>query len=126
MSSKSKNTQILVASLVAAAAIGLVLFYATSRKSAAKATPKTKKWDDNDDDGTNKNKAKSSSASSSRSVDVTPKKSNLTDCDEKQMHSKIEELDKKGKALFKNKQVRYGRSKMVVLYPPKIERVLTR
>ena len=91
MSSKSKNTQLLVAGLVAAATVSLVLYYT----STTKATAPSKKKDV--DDATTK--------SSNRSIDVTPKKSNRSDVEEKEMHAKIEELDKKGKALFKNKQV---------------------
>ena len=86
MSSKSKNTQLLVAGLVAAATVSLVLYYASTSK------PKSKDVD--------------SKKSSSRSIDTTPKKSNRSDVvEEKEMHAKIEELDKKGKALFKAKQV---------------------
>jgi uncharacterized protein HemX len=98
MSSNSKNTQLLLAGLVAAAALGLVLYYASASSTAKEstATKPTKKLDVDDNP---------KKPSSSRSVDVTPKKSNLSDTDEKKMHSKIEELDKKGKALFKNKQV---------------------
>jgi hypothetical protein len=94
MSSKSKNTQLLVAGLVAAATVSLVLYFATS---SSKATVPSKKKKLDDDNSTKK--------SSNRSIDVTPKKSNRSDVDEKEMHAKIEELDKKGKALFKNKQV---------------------
>jgi cytoskeletal protein RodZ len=39
--------------------------------------------------------------------DKTPKvKNTISKSDEKNLHSQIEELDKKGKVLFKNKQVR--------------------
>lgn len=100
MSSKSKNTQLLVAGLVAAAAIGAVLYYSKVTSTAKEPTKKKSKKLDDDND----NVRQKSSDSAARSVDVTPKKSNLSDTDEKQMHSKIEELDKKGKALFKNKQ----------------------
>jgi hypothetical protein len=104
MSSKGKNTQLLLAGLVAAAAVGLVLYYATSASSTAKESTKkkTKKLLDDDDPKTSDT---TSTKSSSRSVDLTPRKSNLSHADEKKMHLKIEELDKKGKALFKNKQV---------------------
>jgi uncharacterized protein HemX len=99
MSSKGKNTQLLVAGLVAAAAIGAVLYYSKVATAKEPTKKKSKKLDDDND-----NVKQKSSDSAARSVDVTPKKSNLSDTDEKQMHSKIEELDKKGKALFKNKQ----------------------
>lgn len=106
MSSKGKNTQLLLAGIVAAAAVGAVLYYASvtsSSTTAKESKKKSKKLLDDDNDNGGPQKASSSSAN--RSVDVTPKKSNLSDSEEKQMHAKIEELDKKGKALFKNKQV---------------------
>ena len=98
MSSKNKNTQLLVVGLVAAVSVSLILYYSSKSSSTAKEPTKKKKLDDD---------AAASKGSGSRSIDLTPKKSNRTDTtDEKEMHAKIEELDKKGKALFKNKQVR--------------------
>jgi len=108
----SKNTQLLVAGLVAAATVSLLVYY-----SSAPATAKSKKDMDPSDDakrGDSKNtKTKTTPMPSSTSTSTsdekgaasqndTPKKSNVTD--EKELHSKIEELDKKGKALFKNKK----------------------
>ena len=122
----SMNTQLLVAGLVAAATISLVVYYASLTPATASSKKKEKKFDDdNKGDGNasekgsatnNKKSTTSSSSTKDKSVkpttessrDATPKKSNVTD--EKELHSKIEELDKKGKALFKNKKVRNIRS----------------
>ena len=112
----SKHTQLLVVGLVAAATISLAIYFASTPANA-----KSKK--EVVDKGKNKKStkpatpaSKSSSSSSCSSTDSThefvggivhlddtPKRSNVTD--EKDLHSKIEELDKKGKALFKNKKV---------------------
>lgn len=106
----SKNTQLIVAGLAAAATISLVVYYA-SLKPATSSSKKEKKLDYNGDGSTTKNEKSVLASTKSRNVknttcpDDTPKKSNVTD--EKELHSKIEELDKKGKALFKNKKVCY-------------------
>jgi hypothetical protein len=108
MASKSmiKNTQLLVAGLVAAATLGLVYYLATSsstESASSSSSSKKKKLLDEDDGANDKQRG---SRSVDFSSDSTPKKSNESIPEEKQMHAKIEELDKKGKALFKNKQVR--------------------
>ena len=108
--SMSKNTQLFAAAFVAAATVG-VLYYLSSEN--AKATAKSKKdVDDKKSADVKKPSPSSSSTSPSTSkgkqaaaADDTPKKSNVSD--QKEMHSKIEELDKKGKALFKNKKVSF-------------------
>lgn len=114
MSSRSaKNTQLLVLGLVAAATVGYLVYF-----SSATATAKSKKDEDSGDDG-DSGEAKNSTTEVKKStpllspststsdvkraaLDDTPKKSNVSD--QKELHSKIEELDKKGKALFKNKK----------------------
>eukprot|EP00536_Pseudo-nitzschia_multiseries_P012088 jgi/Psemu1/326680/estExt_fgenesh1_pg.C_4420005 len=83
-SSSNKNTQLLLTGLLAVATIGLVLY------TSGTGTGKTKDRDVDKDKDVDKD------------IDGTPKRSNVTD--EKELHSKIEELDKKGKALFKKKQ----------------------
>ena len=118
-SSKAKQTQLLVAGLAAATVISLLAYYAVSNKSTVIATkPKKKKLDDDDSDVGKQSRSVDFADTSS---DATPKKSNETGSkskmpkksptagEEKQIHSKIEELDKKGKAFFKNKQVRFCR-----------------
>lgn len=102
--SSRKNTQLLVAGLVAAATIGVVLYF-----SSAPATAKAKKdvdtGDENDAEDVEKEAppSKPSSKNTEKSARAeTPKRSNVTD--QKELHSKIEELDKKGKALFKAKK----------------------
>lgn len=105
---------------MAAVTISLVLYYATHHPAPAKAGGKKKKKTGPDDDD---DKGGRSTSTAGRSVNfsdkaptssdaATPRKSNETTtaaiAEEKEMHAKIEELDKKGKALFKNKQVRSG------------------
>ena len=108
MSSK-KNTQLLVSGLIAVATIGLLVYF-----SSVAETAKSKK-DEDPGSGAKPVEAKKPTPSSSStsknevkrtvSPDDTPKKSNVTD--QKELHSKIEELDKKGKAFFKKKKVSY-------------------
>jgi hypothetical protein len=109
----SKNTQLLAAAFVAAATVGLLYYLSTENaKATAKSKPK-KDLDDPVDDKKSADVKKPSLSSSTTpstkkgkraaAADDTPKKSNVSD--QKEMHSKIEELDKKGKALFKNKKV---------------------
>mmetsp|Transcript_52233 Transcript_52233/g.59185 ORF Transcript_52233/g.59185 Transcript_52233/m.59185 type:complete len:646 (-) Transcript_52233:29-1966(-) len=103
----SKNTQLIVAGLAAAATISLVVYYA-SLKPATSSSKKENKLDEDGDGSTTTNEKSTLVSTKDRNVktttgpDDTPKKSNVTD--EKELHSKIEELDKKGKALFKNKK----------------------
>lgn len=104
--SKNKNTELLIAGLVAAATIGLAVYFA-SKPATAKGKNAS------DDKGETKKESSKPSTPANKSssgwkkapiLDDTPKRSNVTD--EKELHSKIEELDKKGKALFKNRMVR--------------------
>lgn len=102
----SKNTQLIVAGLVAATTISLVVYFVSSKPvSAAKLDDNN--GDENTDENVKNEKSTLTSTNQKKiiSPDDTPKKSNVTD--EKELHSKIEELDKKGKALFKNKQVSF-------------------
>lgn len=103
----SKNTQLIVAGLVAATTISLVVYFVSSKPvSAAKLDDNN--GDENTDENVKNEKSTLTSTNQKKSIspDDTPKKSNVTD--EKELHSKIEELDKKGKALFKNKQVSFA------------------
>ena len=109
MSSRSKNTQLLTAGLVAIATIGLLIYFSNQNDTAKAKT--TKKKDEEDvaapaptsPTTTAKKEEKKATAATAIDDAKTPKKSNVTD--QKELHSKIEELDKKGKALFKNKKV---------------------
>jgi len=109
-SSKSnQNTQILLMGLAAVAAAGVLLYFVRQEPSPAKA--KTLDDDDMADDATVKAKGRSLSShqkdSPFKASAANKKTSNISGrpWDEKALHSKIEELDKKGKAFFKNKQV---------------------
>jgi hypothetical protein len=134
MSSNKKNTQLLISGLVAAVAVSVLVYFATrpsaAGSTAASATAENKKkWKDDDD--TTSSTANRSVNFAEGSSDATPRKSNESlskkatssgggggsttgtgstisnsISEEKELHSKIEELDKKGKAFFKNKQVR--------------------
>ena len=103
--SSRKNTQLVLAGLVAAATIGFVLYY-SSAPSTGKAKEDVGTSDEKETNDVEKevpsSKAPSTSAEKSDRAE-TPKRSNVTD--QKELHSKIEELDKKGKALFKAKKV---------------------
>lgn len=104
----SKNTQLIVAGLVAATTISLVVVYFVSSKPVSTAKLDDNNGDENTDENVKNEKSTLTSTNQKKSIspDDTPKKSNVTD--EKELHSKIEELDKKGKALFKNKQVSFA------------------
>lgn len=111
MSLKSQNTKYLLMSLAALAAAG-VAYYLLQQESKAKALV------DDDDDGDDEDmadeetvRAKGRSPAPFTST-TTPTKgikaskdASGTKVDEKELHAAIEELDKKGKAFFKNKQV---------------------
>jgi len=99
---------LLTAGLIAIATVGLLVYFSSVNETAKAKT--TKKDEDEtttapvpapkkaDTSTTTKKEEKKAAPTS----DATPKKSNVTD--QKELHSKIEELDKKGKALFKNKK----------------------
>ena len=103
----SKNTQLIVAGLVAATTISLVVYFVSS-KPVSTAKLDDNNGDENTDENVKNEKSTLTSTNQKKGIspDDTPKKSNVTD--EKELHSKIEELDKKGKALFKNKQVSFA------------------
>lgn len=115
MSSKS-NKQLIVVSLAAAAvSLGLVVYFAT-REKKTKTTDKKKPTSE-------KPKAQSRSATTPETPvkevkeasslsyadpDKTPPtKNSSTTLEEKELHAQIEELDKKGKVLFKEKKVSF-------------------
>lgn len=108
MSYRNKNSQLLTAGIIAIATAGLLIYF-SSMNDTAKA--KTTKKDDAEDTKALAPEPKKTAATTSKkeekkaatTSDATPKKSNVTD--QKELHSKIEELDKKGKALFKSKKV---------------------
>lgn len=83
MTKSSKQTQLVVAGLAAGALVGVFLWYHSGKKTKTIASPSTPK-------------GKSTSANE---MD-TPQVSNKA----KDIHLRIEELDKKGKALFKKKE----------------------
>lgn len=101
----SRSSQLLKVSLIAAATVCLVIYVNNQSKGA------TAKSSKKDEDDAEVQKPASSTAKKVKTVDAkkpaldaTPKRSNVTD--QREIHSKIEELDKKGKALFKSKKVR--------------------
>jgi hypothetical protein len=110
MSGSIKDNQMIIMGLAAVAAAGLLYVAFNQQKKAAEE--KIIKKLPGDDDAISQ---RSEDAISGRSED-TAKRSNTntaTDSktesktlDEKTLHAKIEEFDKKGKAYFKNKQVR--------------------
>jgi hypothetical protein len=108
MSSRSKSSHLLATGLVAVATIGMLVYFSSSTTTA---TAKPKKDVDpvetveDEDAGVVKKPTPSTTSSEGKKSDKTPKKSNVTD--QKELHSKIEELDKKGKAQFKNKKVSF-------------------
>ena len=92
------KSSLLLAGLATAVVISLALYLYTQQEEEVKS----------------EKKAPPSSPPSTRSIpeDKTPKTKNTTppplstsSMDEQTLHSQIEELDKKGKALFKKKQV---------------------
>jgi hypothetical protein len=113
MSAKRQNTQFLLMGLAAVAAAG-VLYYLV--QEASSGTVKAKKLSDLDDladDDTVQAKGgttESSTAKSTTSKDISASSTSSEQgpMDEKDLHAKIEELDKKGKAFFKNKQVGFS------------------
>jgi len=98
------NRQV-VTGLTAAAIASVVLWYAYKQRSATGTISRGSKGDAKDTKARDKSRDLSSSSvtqSNSSSDTSTPTTSNITD--EKSINLKIEELDKKGKVLFKNKQ----------------------
>jgi len=113
--SQNKNTQYVVMGMLAVAAAGVVYYVSKQQQS----TTKSKKLDDDNDlsdDVTVKAKGrsfdfsgvKSTTVDSTEDDDMNNKEKSVEpigEMDEKTLHARIEDLDKKGKAFFKNKQV---------------------
>jgi len=112
MPPRPTQNQLIVIGLAAAASMSLLLWYLTKGSPEKSVDSKQSK------------KAPASESSNSRSIPETPpkkdrsvktaaeektplvKNTNLAEKeDDKDLHARIEELDKKGKVLFKNKQV---------------------
>lgn len=131
MSAKNQNTQFLLMGLAAIAAAG-VLYYLLQQESSLGTVKATKKKLADEDDladddtvqakgGTSTSTASSSTAktlkTTSKDSSATSSKSSAADrMDEKDLHAKIEELDKKGKAFFKNKQVGVSNVLIHIMY----------
>jgi uncharacterized protein HemX len=111
MAKSNKNTQLVVAGLAAAAAAGII-YYWLQQQQQNPATAKSKKLDDNNDrsiDVRSDDTVQTSNASGTATNTTTGSPTKKLDddrLDEKALHAKIEELDKKGKTYFKDKQVR--------------------
>jgi len=120
MSSSSKDNRFLFFALAAVAAAGLAYVMMQESGTDSKETQEVKKLEDDipdavsekasNDDETDQEPAKTSTS------ETTKKVVESNSLDEKALHSKIEELDKKGKAYFKNKQVkRFGKKYTLVV-----------
>ena len=96
MPKANQNTQYVVLGLAAAAAAGLVFLWFQQQKAT---TGPSKKLDDSEDFSQATTKA-SNATTTAKKLDDEDR------MDEKALHAKIEELDKKGKAYFKGKKVR--------------------
>ena len=115
MSSSSKDNRFLFFALAAVAAAGLAYVMMQEIGTDSKETQQVKKLEDDipdavsektsNDDETDQEPAKTST------TETTKKVVESNSLDEKALHSKIEELDKKGKAYFKNKQVKRNKKK---------------
>ena len=100
MSGSSKDTKAIIFGVAAIAAAGL-LYVAYSRSS--EPATEVKKLSPKDDDVVSKRSQETSKTSNiKKSVENTADEFRM---DDKALHAAIEELDKKGKAYFKNKQV---------------------
>lgn len=100
MSGASRDSKTLFLGVAAIAAAGILYFaYSQSTEPATEA----KKLSSGDDDVVSKRSQETSKISNvKKSVDSTTGEAKM---DDKALHAAIEELDKKGKAYFKNKQV---------------------
>ena len=123
MVSATKRQQLVVAGFAAAATISLLYYWysTSSNKEKVKAKSSSKYHQDKKVSSSrgvapSKTPPPPTGADSTPNIrrsqreslnDKTPLVKNTTKQDEKALHAKIEDLDKKGKALFKNKQVRY-------------------
>lgn len=100
MSGSNKETQAILLGVAAVAAAGL-LYFAYSQP--AEPATETKKLSSGDDDVVSKRSQETSKTSNTKKADeISAGDSKM---DDKALHAAIEELDKKGKAYFKNKQV---------------------
>ena len=123
--SKARDNQVIMIGLAAAAAASLLYYFAFAQTSAKEEVQKkTKRLDDDDDrdmiqPSSSKDRSissvnslgteKASNISAATAARAEEKNRELEKLDDKTLHAKIEEMDKKGKALFKNKQVRDAR-----------------
>ena len=111
-SSRSNQTQLLIAGLSAAAAVSLFLWIIT--RDTARETNSDSKGESSPKPPKTSSVGTSYSSEKKPEVPVAPDVANAeaetpvvknTKSDEKAFNNKIEELDRKGKALFKDKQV---------------------
>lgn len=134
--SRLNQTQIvLIGGIAAAATLSLLYYFVFSRRELADAKKVDSELEDiagstttdTKKDTASRTTSSSSAASVPASPEPTPRGSAAsaekdktplvknTKKDEKEIHAKIEELDKRGKALFKDKQVRYCPRRLVVV-----------
>ena len=120
---KNNNSQLLIAGLAAAATASLLyylIFANASEKTDADAEAKAKaKAKALAMDAPGKATSPSAKSAAKKSEMAASPSSSGGKLDDKALHAKIEELDKKGKALFKNKQVRsmsYGLDHTCIFY----------
>jgi hypothetical protein len=124
-SNASQQQTMVVAGLATAAAVSLLYYYWFTQETSL-VENKTKKLSDDDDTAkpsissrggvgstdtgtrisTVTTPLKETAQQPSDPMDKTPQTKNSKKDENKNLHAEIEELDKKGKALFKNKQVR--------------------
>lgn len=100
MSGSNKETQAIILGVAAVAAAGL-LYFAYSQPAEPETA--TKKLSSGDDDVVSKRSQETSKTSNTKKADESS--AGDSKMDDKALHAAIEELDKKGKAYFKNKQV---------------------
>lgn len=106
---KSQNTKFVLMGLAAVAATA-ICYYLVQQSSPSATTARAKTLDSDDglaDDDTVQAKGSSttkSTATASKAKTLT-KDDEKSKMDEKELHARIEELDKKGKTFFKDKQV---------------------
>ena len=116
----TSTTKLLVAGIVTAASVGLLVYISSTTASAK--SKKDINQTNNGECSRVKQRTASASATATDNKNSGTDNKNLgkrpmsRDCtrqnfnlnDQKELHSKIEELDKKGKVLFKNKKVNSG------------------
>lgn len=102
--STRNNNQVLIAGLMAAASASLLLWYISTQNQPTKSVASGK---GRSIDTTPTTKITATTAEDAPKAETkTEEKTIAQPTDDKSLHSQIEELDKKGKVLFKNKQVR--------------------